>query len=74
MAEYSCTFSVEEAGVYFYRFEAVLSGGRVEFIGRDKWGNAVKGDNLPEWQLTVFEENSFRHKRSGKDIIYHIFI
>ena len=74
MAEYSCTFSVEEAGIYFYRFEAVLSGGRVEFIGRDKWGNAVKGDNLPEWQLTVFEENSFRHKRSGKDIIYHIFI
>ncbi len=71
---YEVTFSIPVAGIYYYRFEAQYQDGSIDFIGRDKLGYAVKGDHLPEWQITVFEPSYVTPKRSGSDIIYHIFV
>ena len=58
-------------GVYFYRFEVKTPSG-ILFVGRDDMGNAIAGDFLPEWQMTVYRAG---HAPSpwGGDIVYHIF-
>ncbi|NCA67240.1 MAG: glycoside hydrolase family 13 protein [Clostridia bacterium] len=71
---YSCTFVPAHEGIFFYRFEVDYPSGDFHYIGRGELGNAVFGEFLPEWQLTVFSKNYVTPARSGADIIYHIFV
>ncbi len=70
---YSVQFAPPKWGLYFYRFEIDTPGG-VVFAGRDKMGNAVCGDFLPEWQLTVYGQKVREDRGTGKEIAYHIFV
>ncbi len=67
---YILNFLVEEKGLYFYRFEVETENGFL-FVGKGKDGNAVVGDFLPEWQLTVFDKDFKTPELSG--IMYQIF-
>lgn len=70
---YQCEFKIEKAGIYFYRIE-LLSYDGIWFIGRGDRGQAVRGDNLPEWQLTVYEAEYKTPKHIKGGLIYHIFV
>lgn len=62
-----------ESGIWHYRFEGELSSGALAFFGRDFDGTAVRGDWLPEWQLTV-SDCAYKTPNDAKSgIIYHIF-
>lgn len=70
---YNLVMRVPKSGVYFYRFE-VRCGDTLYFVGRNEEGNAVAGDFLPEWQLTVYDKAFVLPARWGGDIVYHIFV
>lgn len=46
-------FAINDYGIFKYRFEGELENGTFAFFGRDDDGTAIRGDWLPEWQLTV---------------------
>lgn len=46
-------FAINDYGVFKYRFEGELENGQLAFFGRADDGTAIRGDWLPEWQLTV---------------------
>ncbi len=69
---YKVEFSLNEAGVYYYRFEIYVTD-RVLFVGRDSAGKALQGDWLPEWQLTCYENSYFTPTWLKGGVIYHIF-
>lgn len=71
---YSCIFIPPDKGIYFYRFEVDYINGDFHYIGRGELGDAVAGEYLPEWQLTVYSKDYNPPPRDGKDIIYHIFV
>lgn len=66
-------FSINEPGIYYYRFEMLCDDG-IWFIGRNNKGQAIRGDFLPEWQLTVYQEGYKTPDFIKGGIIYHIFI
>lgn len=68
---FSCSISFEEVGLYFYRFEVETKEG-ILFCGL-KDGEAVVGDWLPEWQLTVYDENFKTPAWVKGGIMYQIF-
>lgn len=68
---YRLTFTLDKVGVYFYRFE-VDSYGFTHFVGRDREANAVSGDFLDEWQITVYD--TVLDRPWCGDIVYHIFV
>lgn len=47
------SFVIKEEGIYKYRFEGEYEDRTLAFFGRSYDGTAIKGDWLPEWQLTV---------------------
>jgi cyclomaltodextrinase len=69
---FSLTFSLNTAGLYFYRFEIEFSGG-IKFVGKGKGGEAVIADWLPEWQLTVYASGFNTPDFIKGGIVYHIF-
>ena len=69
---YEVKFSVEEAGLYFYRFEVETQKGTL-FVGSDKNARAVVGDFLPEWQLTVYRDDFRTPQFLQTGIMYQIF-
>ncbi len=71
---FSCTFTPTHPGIFFYRFEVDYPSGDFHYIGKGDLGNAVAGEFLPEWQLTVYAKKYTTPPRTGSDIIYHIFV
>lgn len=70
---YSADFKAPKAGIYYYRFEVLCPDG-VWFIGRNPDGGAIRGDFLPEWQLTVCNADYITPDFIKGGIIYHIFV
>jgi len=69
---YEVKFTVEEAGLYFYRFEVETPKGTL-FIGRGENAAATVGDYLPEWQLTVYRSDYHAPTDLQKGVMYQIF-
>jgi len=67
------SFSLKEYGIYNYRFEGILENGDIAFFGRDFDGSAIRGDWLPEWQLTVSKAEYKTPSWAKQGIIYQIF-
>jgi len=70
---FSIEFTLEEWGVYYYRFEVTLVGGGLDKVGAGESGDAMIGDDLPEWQLTVFAKDYVVPDTLRGGVIYHIF-
>lgn len=66
-------FTLEEDGVWSYRFEGVFEDGSLAFFGRGLGGDAIRGDWLPEWQLTVSKRNYKTPNWAKSGVIYQIF-
>ncbi len=71
---FECEFSVSEAGIYYYQFEVELVGGGIHHIGTSDNGDALCGEMLPEWQLTVYSRDYKVPQAMKGGIIYHIFV
>lgn len=69
---YEVKFSVEEAGLYFYRFEVETQKGTL-YVGMGENARAVVGDYLPEWQLTVYRSDYHTPEQLQTGIMYQIF-
>ncbi len=67
------SLTINEAGIWHYRFEGEFADGTFAFFGRGDDGIALRGDWLPEWQLTV-EKSDYKTPDWAKTgLIYHIF-
>lgn len=64
---------LNECGIYMYRFEGELFDGGTAFFGRGDDGIAIRGDWLPEWQLTVSKCQYKTPHWAKSGVIYHIF-
>ena len=72
---YFCTeFTLNEWGVYYYRFEVTAVGGGLDRIGAGENGDAIIGDDLPEWQITVFDKDFTVPGTIEGGVIYHAFV
>ncbi len=60
-------------GVFLYRFEGELEGGALAFFGRGRDGRAIRGDWLPEWQLTVSKYAYKTPDWAKRGVTYQIF-
>ena len=69
---YRLAFSVEDAGLYFYRFEIETENGLL-FVGRGEKACATVGDFLPEWQLTVYQKDFSTPSWPANGVMYQIF-
>ena len=70
---FQCEFSVDKWGIYYYRFEVREVGGGIHHIGAGEEGDAIAGENLPDWQLTVYSRGYRVPKTVQGGVIYHIF-
>ena len=70
---FSTEFTLAEWGVYYYRFEVFAVGGGVDKVGAGENGDAMCGDVLPEWQITVFDKDFVVPDTIRGGVIYHIF-
>ena len=68
---FSCEFTLEEWGIYYYHFEVTEVSGDVRYVGASETGLA--GENLPDWQLTVYAADYVVPKTIEGGVIYHIF-
>jgi len=68
---FSCEFTLEEWGIYYYRFNVTEVSGEVHSVGGGDTGLA--GENLPDWQLTVCASDYVVPKTVEGGVIYHIF-
>lgn len=66
-------FALESWGIWKYRFEGELENGELAFFGRGSDGIAIRGDWLPEWQLTVTKYDYKTPDWAKQGIIYQIF-
>ncbi len=66
-------FTLDTSGIWHYRFEGEYADGALCFFGRDVDGTAIKGDWLPEWQLTVSKVDYKTPNWLKKGVIYQIF-
>lgn len=66
-------FNLERDGAYFYRFEIYHSGGGTTYVGKGEGGQAVCGEWLPEWQLTVYERDYVTPDWFKGGVVYQIF-
>lgn len=64
--------TVAEWGVWHYRFEG-LAAGRTVYYGRGCGGDAIAGEWLPEWQLTVTKYEIKTPDWAKNGIVYQIF-
>jgi len=60
-------------GLCFYRFEAVKEDGGLLFIGTPDGVHATAGDWLPEWRLTVYDQDFETPSELAGGIWYQIF-
>ena len=60
-------------GIWHYRFEGEYLDGSLAFFGRDYDGTAIRGDWLPEWQLTASKVDYKTPIQSKQGVIYQIF-
>ncbi|MEG2274103.1 MAG: glycoside hydrolase family 13 protein, partial [Clostridia bacterium] len=67
------SFKLYESGIWFYRFEGMFADGSFAFFGRGEDGIALRGDWLPEWQLTVTKCDYKTPIWAKQGLIYHIF-
>ena len=67
------TFALSEWGIWKYRFEGEFANGDLAFFGRGLDGTAIRGDWLPEWQLTVTECDYKTPNWAKRGVIYQIF-
>ncbi len=70
---YYSNFPLSQSGIWHYRFEGELENGGIAFYGRTEEGIAVRGDWLPEWQLTVTECDYKTPNWAKSGVIYHAF-
>lgn len=70
---YTADYVFDAAGIYYYRFEMRNRDG-VWYYGRGEKGESVCGENLPEWQLTVYKSTYKTPDFAKGNIIYHIFV
>ena len=69
---YTGAFSVEETGLWFYRFEISVPEGLL-FVGQGEDAKAKVEDFLPEWQLTVYDPAFSVPEWLKGGILYQIF-
>ena len=67
------SFTLDTYGIWHYRFEGEFDNGALAFFGRDYDGTAIRGDWLPEWQLTVSKVECKTPVWSKYGVIYQIF-
>ncbi|MBR5173977.1 MAG: hypothetical protein IKW16_03425, partial [Clostridia bacterium] len=67
------SFTLQTYGIWHYRFEGEYPDGNLAFFGRDYDGTAIRGDWLPEWQLTVSKVECKTPDWSKRGVIYQIF-
>lgn len=65
-------FTLIYTGIYYYRFE-VFAGGIKHNVGRGDAGQAVEGEWLPEWQITVYDKDFKTPEWVKGGLIYQIF-
>lgn len=70
---FNVEFTLNEWGVYYYRFEVTAVGGGLDRVGAGENGDSMIGDDLPEWQITVFAKDYIVPKTLCGGVIYHIF-
>lgn len=70
---FAINFVPERWGIFRYRFEGELEDGRLAFFGRDIGGKAIRGDWLPEWQLTVSKYQYKTPDWAKNGVTYQIF-
>lgn len=70
---YTADYVFDAAGIYYYRFEMRNRDG-VWYYGLGENGESVCGENLPEWQLTVYKSTYKTPDFAKGNIIYHIFV
>lgn len=70
---YTADYVFDAAGIYYYRFEMRNRDG-VWYYGRGENGESVCGENLLEWQLTVYKSTYKTPDFAKGNIIYHIFV
>ena len=70
---YTADYVFDAAGIYYYRFEMKNRDG-VWYYGRGENGESVCGENLPEWQLTVYKSTYKTPDFAKGNIIYHVFV
>lgn len=70
---YTADYVFDAAGIYYYRFEMRNRDG-VWYYGRGENGESVCGENLPEWQLTVYKSSYKTPDFAKGNIFYHIFV
>lgn len=70
---YTADYVFDVAGIYYYRFEMRNRDG-VWYYGRGENGESVCGENLPEWQLTVYKSTYKTPDFAKGNIIYHVFV
>lgn len=70
---YTADYVFDAAGIYYYRFEMRNRDG-VWYYGRGENGESVCGENLSEWQLTVYKSSYKTPDFAKGNIIYHVFV
>lgn len=70
---YTADYVFDTAGIYYYRFEMRNRDG-VWYYGRGENGESVCGENLQEWQLTVYKSTYKTPDFAKGNIIYHVFV
>lgn len=66
-------FASPSFGIWKYRFEGELVDGALAFFGRGLDGIAVRGDWMPEWQLTVTKCDYKVPAWAKRGVTYQIF-
>ena len=71
--DYTLTLAFDTHGIYSYRFEILTPCGTV-YVGCDDDGEALYGEWLPEWQLTVYKADFKTPDKYKGGVIYHVFV
>ena len=66
-------FTEERPGNYFYRFE-IYTDEKTLYVGKGENGNAIIGEWLPEWQLSVYQSSYKTADFIKGGVVYHIFV
>lgn len=67
------SFALSAWGIWQYRFEGEFANGDLAFFGRGLDGTAIRGDWLPEWQLTVTKCDYKTPNWAKQGVTYQIF-
>ncbi len=72
MKTYEVRFTIEEEGLYFYRFE-IETPKETVYVGMGENARAVTGSFLPEWQLLIYRSDFHTPEFLQSGIMYQIF-